>query len=167
MSQILRQLLKSFTKNIKGVMILAFFLIFMMMVLIGTISFIGMERLSKVNHMASDSYNVLVLMNSIEESINKVEDGIWEHFSGNGWKSYVDSGQGANAKFNMDDQQLNASIYSIGTLPWSIQVMQGSFTLNQEKHYKLIFDAKSTMNRPIQVLFENSIYYNKKRPCLS
>ncbi|WP_160849091.1 diguanylate cyclase [Pontibacillus yanchengensis] len=140
---------------------MAFFLIFVMMVLIGTISFTGMERLSRVNHMASASYNVLMLMNSIEESINKVELEIWDHFSGNGWKSYVETSHGANAKFNMDDQQLNASMYSIGTLPWSVQVMQGSFTLNQKKHYKLIFDAKSTTTRPIQVLFENSIYYNK------
>jgi diguanylate cyclase (GGDEF)-like protein len=161
MSRILRQLLKSFTKNIKGVMILAFFLIFMMMVLIGTFSFIGMERLSRVNDMAGASYNVLMLMNSVEESVEEVERVGRDHFSGNGWKSYVDPSQGANAKFNMDDQQLNASIYSIGSLPWSVQVMQGSFTLNQKKQYKLTFDAKSTTNRAIQVLFENSIYYSK------
>lgn len=161
MSQTLRQLLKSFTKNIKGIMVMAFFLIFIMIVLIGTNSFIGMERLSRVNHMTSASYNVLMQMNSIEESINKVERGVWEHFSGNGWKSYVDTSQGANAKFNMDKQQLNASISSIGSLSWSVEVMQGSFPLNREKHYKLTFEAKSTMNRPIQLLFENSINFYK------
>lgn len=104
------------------------------MVLIGTSSFMGMERLNRMNHQTSASYNVLMLMHSIEESINRVERGVWEHFSGNGWKSYVDTSQGANAKFNMDDQQLNASIYSIGSLPWSVQIMQSSFTLNQKNH---------------------------------
>ncbi|WP_163192130.1 CHASE3 domain-containing protein [Clostridium thermarum] len=161
MRRVLRRLLNLLTKNIKGVMILAFFLIFTMMVLIGVFSYIGMNRLSRVNDMASDSYNVLMLMNSIDKSVEEVEQGVRDYFSGNRWKSYVDPSQGANASFNMNDQQLNVAINSIGTLFWSIQVIQGSFTLNEQKWYKLTFDAKSTRDRPIQVIIENSIYYTK------
>lgn len=161
MSRAEGKLFKSFTKNIKGIMILAFFLIIVMMVLIGTSSFIGIERLSKMNHLTDDSYNVLIQMDAIGKSANQLEHEIWGHFSGNGWKSYVDPTQGANAKFKMDNQELDVAVTSSGLLPWSVEVMQGSFTLDPQQHYRLTFDASSTVDRPIQVMFENSTYYNK------
>ena len=155
------KLFRSFTENIKGIMILAFFLIFVMMILIGASSFFGIERLSKMNHLTNDSYNVLMKMDFIEKSANQVERDIWQHFSGDGWKSFVDPTQGANAKFKMDNEQLDVGIASSGLLPWSVEVMQGSFTLNPQQHYQLTFDAASTVNRPIQIMIENSTYYNK------
>lgn len=161
MSRTVGKLFRSFTENIKGIMLSAFFLIFVMMVLIGASSFFGIERLSKMNQLTNDSYNVLMKMDFIEKSANKVERDIWEHFSGNGWKSFVDPTQGADAKFRMDNEQLDVAVNSSGLLPWSVEVMQGSFTLNPQQQYRLTFDAASTVDRPIQIMIENSNYYNK------
>lgn len=161
MGRPVRKIFRPLTENIKGIMILAFFFIFVMMVLIGASSFLGIERLSDMNRSTNESYNVLMKMDSIEKTANHIERDIWNHFSGNGWKSYVDSTQGAIAKFRMDEQELDVAITASGKLPWSVEVMQGSFTLNPEQHYKLTFDASSTVDRPIQIMFENSTYYSK------
>lgn len=156
------RILKPLTKNISRIVITAFSLILVMMIVIGTSSIIGMEKLNKVNVLFEDSYKVLMQMENIKESMVRTEDGIQEHFYGNGWKSYTDGSMGASAFFDMDNQQLNVDILNVGNKSsWSVQVLQGSFTLEQNKNYKLSFDAMSTKDRSIQLLFQNSVDYHQ------
>ncbi|GGM28139.1 hypothetical protein GCM10011351_12540 [Paraliobacillus quinghaiensis] len=154
--------LKPLTKNINRISITAFSLILFLMILIGTSSIIGMERLNKVNVLLEDSYKVLMQIQNIKESMVRAEDAIREHFYGNGWKSYTDGGMGASASFDMDNQKLNVDILNVGDeYSWAIQILQGSFTLDQNKKYKLSFDAMSTTDRSIKLLFQNSVDYQQ------
>ncbi|WP_185806973.1 diguanylate cyclase [Bacillus sp. HMF5848] len=152
--------LRPFTKNISRAVIAAFSLILALMFIIGGSSIIGIERLNKVNELSEVSYKVLMQMKNIEDSMTKVEGDIRVHYSGDNWKSYVDGSMGALAFFDMENQQLNVDIFNVGNqFPWSVQVIQGSFTLNQNKRYKLSFDGKSSTDRFIELLFQNSVDY--------
>jgi diguanylate cyclase (GGDEF)-like protein len=158
----MNRFLKPLKKNISQIIITAYSLILVMMILIGSSSIFGMEQLNKVNELSEDSYKVLMQMKNMKESMARVEAGIREHFYGNSWKSHTDESMGSSAFFNMENQQLNVDIHHVGqSNPWSIQVFQGSFTLDQNKNYKLSFDALSTIDRSIQLIFQNSVKYHR------
>jgi diguanylate cyclase (GGDEF)-like protein len=147
--------------TIKKIVIAAFSIIIGTVLLLGGSAFFGIQRLNYVNELNNDSYKVFMQMHDIQDAIKDAEGDIREYFSGNGWKSHADAASGAAAFFSMNDEQLKADIYATGNLFWAVHIFQGSFPLNENEKYKLSFNAKSTVNREMQVFLENTVVFYK------
>ena len=145
--------------SIKKIAATAILMIAVIVLMIGVSSFIGIYQLNRMNELNKSSYKVLIETQSIKEVIQKTNGSIFVHFSGNGWKSYTELSNGAASVFNMEDDQLKVDIQAPGILFWHIQLIQGTFMLEQDRSYILSFDAKSTSDREIQVTLEHSLYH--------
>lgn len=74
------------------------------------------------------------------------------------WTVWSDAGASGSVT---SDPALDVHLTGNGSAFWSNQVIQGNFELKSGGSYVLIFDAKSTTERKIQAILENSSNYTK------
>ncbi|GAA0287242.1 LPXTG-motif cell wall-anchored protein [Gracilibacillus halotolerans] len=65
----------------------------------------------------------------------------------------------SEATFDVVDGELKASIINAGWEPWHVLIDQGNLNLRADNTYILTFDAKSSVDRDIEVVVENSSYH--------
>lgn len=73
------------------------------------------------------------------------------------WSNYVHFD--ANANVEVVDEALNVDITNAGNETWSVLVEQPGLKLSKGISYELSFDAKSSVQRDIEVTLENAGYY--------
>ena len=73
-----------------------------------------------------------------------------------GWSSYIHFD--ANATISEQNEALNIDITNAGNEMWSVLAEYPSLTLAKDVMYQLSFDAKSTVDREIEVTFEDANY---------
>ncbi len=73
------------------------------------------------------------------------------------WETYVHN-DGATASFSYANEEAKATVTGVGGQPWSIQLFQTGMEFTKGIDYVLSFDAKSTQNRTISAILENSTY---------
>lgn len=94
------------------------------------------------------------------DNVKLVEDALIKNGSFNdgltGYEVYVDSS--ANASYVVDslneDNALDVTVNNTGDMDWKGQIKQNNVKLEQGKTYKLSFDAKSSLDRPIRVVMQ-------------
>ncbi|OIJ17433.1 beta-glucanase [Anaerobacillus alkalilacustris] len=64
----------------------------------------------------------------------------------------------SNATIEVGDGELKASITNEGWEPWHVLLMQNGMRLSGNQTYVLEFDAKSTVDRKVEVVLENAAY---------
>jgi|LSQX01.2.fsa_nt_gb hypothetical protein len=75
------------------------------------------------------------------------------------WGIYSHSSEGADTTSSAEDNVFKMSISNPGTEPWHVGLGQAGFSLVSGKTYKISFDARSTIDRPIVVSLHNSSSY--------
>ncbi|MEZ0536449.1 carbohydrate binding domain-containing protein [Caldicellulosiruptoraceae bacterium PP1] len=98
-----------------------------------------------------------VLLDYIEISKNLITNGEVKNDL-NAFGTYV--GNGANAKFENEKGRIKLTINNIGTTFYSVQLSQ-NLVLEKGKRYRVSFDAKSSIDRPVQVMIDNSSNYTR------
>ncbi len=73
------------------------------------------------------------------------------------WGEYID--WSANASISVDNEEAVINILNVGPQSWGILMEQGPFDMSNKVDYIIAFDAKSTVDRNIEVTIENAGYY--------
>ncbi|MCT2536644.1 carbohydrate binding domain-containing protein [Aquibacillus koreensis] len=73
------------------------------------------------------------------------------------WESYFHN-DGAAGNTAVDNEASVTSVTNVGNEPWSIQLFQAGMDFSKSIDYILSFDAKSTQNRTIGAVLENTSY---------
>ncbi|MDO4563628.1 MAG: family 16 glycosylhydrolase [Clostridia bacterium] len=73
-----------------------------------------------------------------------------------GWSKFT---QGASASFSVSNGVFGAQINSLGSEAWHAMLMQEGIELVKGVDYTLSFDARSSVERDIEVTIENDSYY--------
>lgn len=87
---------------------------------------------------------------------NAIQNGNFDSGMDN-WVISADTS--SKAKITVKNGMSVADIQNTGDLGWSIQMEQSSFVLENEKEYSVSFDAKSSVNREIELIVENKNNY--------
>ncbi|WP_186579870.1 carbohydrate binding domain-containing protein [Aquibacillus kalidii] len=74
-----------------------------------------------------------------------------------GWETYFHNDGAAGNSTNVNGESVT-SISSVGGQPWGIQLFQSGMSFTKGMDYVLSFDAKSSKNRTIGAILENSSY---------
>lgn len=84
---------------------------------------------------------------------NLVKNGIFDGLEG--WRA--ESFNPGKAMFSIDDEgRAKAAITDIGTADWNIQLFQNGINMEQGATYRVSFDAKSTVDRPLRVQIQRN-----------
>lgn len=75
------------------------------------------------------------------------------------WGNYIATENGASAAIVEQDGKQVATITSVGTEDYHVQLKQDGLTLEKGGAYKLTFHASSTQDRTIKVAFQNASTY--------
>ncbi|MBS4195233.1 carbohydrate binding domain-containing protein [Lederbergia citri] len=84
------------------------------------------------------------------------------------WTKHIQGdydGHGSSGTLQVEDGQAKFSIRNVGYNPWDIMLIQETMNLKKGNTYVVQFDAKSTVDRTMEVVVENSSYtrfFNEK-----